>query len=121
GGGICERHCEVLVSDRRRRGKTPETSLACQARDSDLRDRVAQWYLPSSHVSTVHIEHVVDRSAHELGSSCQEQRMYAIDRLCHIRHGDLVGVSIEDVEGQAGVQGVAKSDGLAQDVSRRNL
>src|SRR5215475_13965008 len=64
---------------------------------------------------------MVDRSAHEVGSLCEEQRVDAIDGLSHISHGDLVRVAVEDVEGQAGMNGVAEGNRLAQDVGWSDL
>ncbi len=47
--------------------------------------------------------------------------MNAVHRLGHVGHGDFFGVTVKDVEGQAGVDGVAQSNGLAQDVTGRDL
>jgi hypothetical protein len=43
----------------------------------------------------VHIENVIDGSPDELSPASQKQRMNAVDRLCHICHGDFAGMRLK--------------------------
>src|SRR6185437_6454611 len=101
--------------------KSGESSLSCEYRHIQFGNRIRDGHLLGSHVHTVHIEHVIHRGPHELISVCEKQRVDTVHRLRHIRHGNLVGVAVENVECQPGVYRVAHRDRLAQNVRRRQL
>ena len=81
----------------------------------------AELGLLSAHVRAVHFEDGVDGSADVLIAFDEEEGVDAVDGLGDVGHGDLVGVAVEDVEGERGVQRVTQGERLAEQVVGRDL
>ena len=68
----------------------------------------------------VHLEYVIDGGYCKLIAHRNEGRVNVIDQLSGVCHGDLIGVAIENVEGNAGNQRIAESRPVGEQIARVN-